>query len=201
MTKLSNGYDNHYRSIAPPKSGLLRQGSALTALSKVSSKLLFNCEHCDLPFEKYACWAKRTSHHYCSRACAWAAKVIQIPKNCVVCDVEMLLNPTKYTRISTCSKDCSRKRRVKSYTNLRTSPDYLTIVNRIKKIGSCNACGVTSGPWVAAGIKTWVEDGLSCADGNSARLICKKCHMGAARFWVLRSAYMLNRKQYYEDKK
>ena len=201
MAKLSNGYDAHYRSIAPPKSGLLGQSSALTALSKVKSKLLFNCEHCGLPFEKYACWAKRTSHHYCSRACAWAAKVIQIPKNCVVCNAEMLLNPSKYARVSTCSRDCLRKKRVKSYTNLRSSPDYAAIATRLKDIGSCNDCGATSGPWVAAGIKTWVEDGLSRADGSYARLICKKCHMKTTRSLSHLSTYMIDRKQYYEDKK
>lgn len=198
MTKLSNGYDNHYRSIAPPKSGLLRQGSARTALAKVKAKLLFNCDYCDLPFEKYACWAKRTSHHYCSRACAWAAMVIEIPKNCVMCDVEMLLTPSNYPRITTCSKDCSRKRRVKNYKNLRCSPDYLTIVNKLKKIGSCNVCGVTSGPWVVAGIKTWVEDGLSRAEGGNARLICKKCHIAVMQPLSHLSTYTINRKQYYE---
>lgn len=196
MNKLRKGYDAHYRHIVPPTSGLLNQGSQLTPIAKVKSKLPFDCDHCGLSFEKYACWAKRSAHQYCSRACAWAAKVIRIPKNCVVCNTEMLLKPSNYARISTCSKPCLRKNRVTNNSGLRSSPDYISIVNRLKKSTLCNTCNTTNGPWVVAGIKTWVEDGLSCADGEGAYLLCKRCHLNAASHEAKNSLYMVNRSEY-----
>jgi hypothetical protein len=151
-----------------------------------------------LLFEKYACWAKRSAHHYCSRACSWASKIIRIPKNCGVCNTEMFLTPNYYKRISTCSKTCLRKNRVTNNAGLRTSPDYRSIVNRLKKNTLCNTCNTTSGPWVVAGIKTWVEDGLSCADGEGAYLLCKRCHLNAASHEAIGSLYMVDRKKYRE---
>lgn len=200
MNKLRKGYDANYRNIAPPKSGMLNQGSQLTPLTKIKSKLPFNCDHCGLLFEKYACWAKRSTHHYCSRACSWASKVIRVPKNCVVCHAEMFLTPTYYKRVSTCSKICLRKNRVTNNSSLRSSPDYIGIVNRLKKKTSCNTCNTTSGPWVVAGIKTWVEDGLSCADGEGAYLLCKQCHLEAASHEAVNSLYMKNRNEYKKFK-
>ena len=201
MSKMCKGYDANYRHIPPPKSGMLKQGSQLTPIAKIKSKLPFNCDHCGLLFEKYACWAKRNAHHYCSRACCWAAKVIRIPKNCVVCDAEIMLTPSNYPRITTCSKLCLRKKRVTNNSNLRASPDYIGIVNRLKKNTSCSTCNTTSGPWVVAGIKIWVEDGLSCADGEGAYLLCRECHMNAASYKAKNSLYMVNRNEYREKLK
>jgi len=198
MNKLRKGYDAHYRHIPPPKSGMLNQGSQLTPIAKIKSKLPFNCDHCGLLFEKYACWAKRTAHHYCSRACCWAAKVIRIPKSCAVCNTEMFLTPTYYKRTSTCSRLCLRKNRVTNNSNLRSSPDYIGIVNRLRKNTSCNTCNTTSGPWVVANIKTWVENGLSCADGEGAYLLCKQCHLKTASNEALNSLYIVNRNEYKE---
>lgn len=198
MNKLRKGYDANYRHIVPPKSGMLNQGSQLTPIAKIKSKLPFNCDYCGLLFEKYACWAKRSTHHYCSRACNWASKIIRIPKNCTVCNVEMMLTPVYYKKVSTCSKTCSRKRRVTNNAGLRTSPDYRSIVNRLKKNTLCNICNTTNGPWVVSGIKTWIEDGLACADGEGAYLVCKRCHLKAASHEALNSLYMVDRNNYRE---
>jgi len=199
MSKLRKGYDVNYKQIPPPKSGLLKQGSQLTPLTKVKSKLPFNCDHCGLLFEKYACWAKRSAHHYCSRACNWASKIVRIPKNCVVCGTEMFLTPTSYKRISTCSRTCLRKNRVTNNFNLRSSPDYVSIVKRLKKNATCNACNSTNGPWVVAGIKIWVEDGLSCANGDGAYLLCRPCHLNDASHKAVNSLYMTDRDKYREN--
>lgn len=201
MNNLYKGYQVHYRHIAPPKSGLLKESSQSTAITKVKSKLPFNCDHCGLLFEKYACWAKRCTNHYCSRACNWASKVIRIHKNCVVCNAEMLLTPSDYKKFSTCSKECLRKNRVINNAGLRTSPDYIGIVKRLKKNMVCNDCKTTNGPWVVSGIKTWIENGLSCADGDSAYLLCKDCQLRKARKDALNSLYMIDRKKYKEKLK
>jgi hypothetical protein len=110
----------------------------------------------------------------------------------------MMLTPSDCTRISTCSRLCLRKNRTTNNSNLRSSPDYIGIVNRLKKSTSCNTCNITSGPWVVAGIKTWVEDGLSCADGEGAYLLCKQCHLEAASHEAASSLYMTNRNEYKE---
>lgn len=196
----ANGYENHYKDIAPPKEGLTYQRAQLTSVQRNKAKLGFNCDHCGIPFEKYACWAKRTSHHYCGRACAWAAKVVRIPKPCVVCGTEMLLTPTSFNRVSGCSKECMRKRRTVNNSNLRASPDYLAIVKRLKENAVCGTCSTTNGPWVVQGIKTWVEDGLACADGSSARLVCQHCHLDSVAHLSKQSTYMSDRFKYYKEK-
>lgn len=193
----STGYEKHYTEIIPPKDGMAFHKASPT--KKLQSKLSFNCDHCGILFEKYACWAKRTTHHYCGRACASAAKVIRIPKNCVVCDTEMLLTPTYFKRVSACSKTCQRKRRTGNNSNLRSSPDYNAIIKRVRKNAVCKECNATSGPWIVRGVRLWVEDGLACADGETAYLVCQKCHLKSVTHLSLKSTYMSDRGKYYEE--
>jgi hypothetical protein len=196
-----NGYERHYKDIAPPKSGLFLQKANPTKMVRNKSKVGFNCDYCEIPFEKYACWAKRTSHHYCGRACAWAAKVVRIPKDCVVCGTEMMLTPTDHAKIATCSKPCLRKKRVVNNDKMRSSPDYTAIVKRLKKNAICKLCATTKGPWVAKGVKLWVEGGLSCADGSEAYLTCRHCHLKSVFPQAMASTYMNNRVKYYKEQK
>ena len=195
-----NGYENHYKDIPPPKEGLRYQTGQLTPLARNKSKIGVNCDHCGIAFEKYACWAKRTAHHYCGRSCANAAKIVRIPKACVVCNCEMLLTPTDYPKISTCSKTCLRKKRVKNNMNLRSSADYKSIASRLKKNQICKVCATTNGPWIVRNVKTWVQDGLSCADGSDAYLVCKHCHLKEVAPLASTSTYMTDRFRYYKDK-
>ena len=195
-----NGYEHHYKNIPPPKDGMGYQRGQLTSVQRNKAKLGFNCDHCGLPFETYACWAKRNAHHYCGRACASAAKVVRIPKPCVVCGTEMLLTPTDYRRFSACSYKCSRKRRVVNNDNPYSSPDYAAVAARLKKNAVCTACGATSGPWVVRGMKTWVEDGLACASGDDAHLMCRDCHLKAVAPLAAQSTYMTDRFKYYKQK-
>ena len=196
----NNGYDHHYTNVVPPKDGMQFHRGQLTSLQRNRSKLTLNCDHCGIPFQKYAAWAKRSNKHYCGRGCASAGRMVRIPKPCIVCNTEMLLTPYNIKRISTCSKDCSRKRRVKNNINLRSSPDYVAIVNRLRKNALCNTCGTTNGPWVVRGINTWLEDGLSCAEGNDAYLVCQQCHLQSVANLAKQSLYMLSRPKYYEEK-
>lgn len=193
------GYEKHYTEIVPPESGMSYQKSQLTKIT--NSKLTFNCDHCGVAFEKYACWAKRTAKHYCGRACAWAAKVIRIPKNCVVCGAEMLVTPSNLNRVSACSKPCQRKRRVKNNCNLRSSPDYTDILKQLRKNTVCNTCASTNGPWVVRGVTKWVENGLAYASGENAYLVCQRCHLKSVAPLSLQSTYMSDRDKYYAEKK
>jgi hypothetical protein len=195
-----NGYENHYRSIAPPTEGLRVQGSNLTKLARNKSKLPFNCDHCGLAYETYACWAKRYSNHYCSRACASAAKVIRFPKDCAICGTEMLITPSDYPKVFTCSTPCMRRKRVTNNVNTRTSPDYTAIAKRLKKDALCKSCGTTNGPWAVRGVRLWVEDGLACADGSEAYLVCRHCHLKSVAPLSTASAYMSDRFKYYKEK-
>jgi hypothetical protein len=196
----ANGYERNYKDIAPPKNGLNYHRSQLTSVQRNNAKLEFNCDHCGLLFERYACWAKRSRHHYCGRACAAAAKVVRIPKSCVVCGTEMLLIPSAFNRVSGCSRECMRKRRVVNNKDLRGSPDYMNIVKRLRQKALCGVCGTTNGPWVVQGIKTWVEDGLACADGSDAHLICQHCHLNSVSHLSMQSMYMSDRFKYYKER-
>ena len=196
----AKGYERHYTKVIPPKDGLRYHRGQLTSVQRNKAKLGFNCDHCGIPFETYACWAKRYSHHYCGRACASAAKVVRIPKPCVVCGTEMLLTPTLFRRVSGCSKECMRKRRIVNNHNLRTSPDYMDIVKRLRKEALCGMCGTTNGPWVVQGIKTWLEDGLAFADGSGAHLVCQHCHLRSVAPLSKQSMYIVDRFKYYKEK-
>ena len=196
----TTGYENHYIGIAPPKDGLKYQRAQLTSVQRNKAKLGFNCDHCGIPFEKYACWAKRHTHHYCGRPCASAAKVIRIPKPCVVCGTEVLLTPSDFKRVSTCSRDCKRKRRVVNNKNQRSSPEYMSIVKRLKATAVCSTCNTTNGPWVVQGIKTWIEDKLAYADGGDARLVCQHCHLSSVSHKATQSTYITDRFKYYKEK-
>lgn len=184
--------------MTPPKGGMGYQRAQLTKLTH--SKVLLNCDHCGIVFEKYACWAKRSANHYCGRACANAAKIVRIPKPCAVCGIEMLLTPYDINRVSACSKPCQRKRRTKNNSNLRTSPDYRAILKQVKKHAVCKACSSTKGPWVVRGIVVGVKDGLAYAEGSGAYLLCKHCHMGSVSPLALNSMYMKDRDTYYKEK-
>ena len=193
-------YERHYRDTLPVKGVSTLEGSQLTPLSRNKGKLAFNCDMCELPFEKYACWAKRSAHHYCSRACASAAKVVRVEVQCVVCDSKMMVKPAYLKRVTTCSKECMRKKRVKNNSQLRTSPDYKSIIERLHKQGACNMCGTTAGPWSVLGIRTWVENGLAQADGANAKLYCRHCHMKEVSPLMAKSLYATNRTEYYASK-
>ena len=188
------------RSIAPPKDGMKYQWSQLTGILRNKSKLSLNCDHCGLSFEKYACWAKRCARHYCGRACACAAKIIRFPKDCVICGTVMMLNASLALRKFTCSSACMRKKRVTSNVNMRSSPDYMAIAKRLKKNAVCKLCGTLNGPWAVMGIKIWVEDNLSCAEGSEACLVCRHCHMKSVAALAVDSTYMVDRIKYYKEK-
>ena len=194
-----NGYERHYKQIAPPTSGMAYQKSQLTPLARNKSKLFFNCDHCGLLFETYACWAKRVTNHYCGRSCASAAKVMRIPKDCVICGAGMLIKPSEYVKKSTCSASCMRKKRVTTNVNMRSSPDFMAIARRLKKDAECKSCKATSGPWAIRGVKVWVDNGLACADGSGAYLLCRNCHLRSVAPLSVASTYMADRFKYYKE--
>ncbi len=186
-----------FTSLLPVKGASTWERSNPTPVPRNKGKIGLNCDLCTLPFEKYACWAKRVKHNYCSRACANEARKIEIPSECVVCKKEMLLTPSDLPKITTCSYECSRKRRTVSNTNLRSSPEYKRIVKRLTANPVCTECGTLTGPWVVRGIHTWVEDGLAYASGENAKLYCKHCHLKTVSLVASTSLYMTNRSAYY----
>ena len=188
-------------NITPPKGGMKYHRSQLTGILRSKAKVPFNCDRCGLLFETYACWAKRYATHYCGRACAWASRIIRFPKDCVICGFIMMLTPSLAVRKFTCSRNCMRKKRVTNNISVRSSPDYKAIAKHLKKNAVCKLCGTFNGPWAVMGIKTWVEDGLSCAEGSKAYLACRPCHMESVASLAVNSTYMADRIKYYKEKK
>lgn len=189
--------DGTFTDLLPIKGVSTWERSQLTPLPRNRGKIGINCDLCGLPFEKYACWAKRSKRNYCSRACANEAKKIEVPSECVVCKKEMLVTPSELPKITTCSYACSRKRRTVNNANTRSSPEYRRIVKRMTADPVCTTCGTFTGPWVVSGIRTWVEDGLACASGEDAKLYCRHCHLKTVSLIASASLYMTNRSAYY----
>jgi hypothetical protein len=75
----------------------------------------------------------------------------------------------------------------------------MKILKVLKKASICGACGTTNGPWVVRGIKLWIENGLSCADGKEASLVCKNCHLKSVTHLAKQSTYISDRLSYYKE--
>ena len=198
-----NRYESHYRNTVPVNGVTTFEGSQLTKLSRNKSKVEVSCGHCDLVFEKYACWAKRTKNHFCSRACHNAARVLRFLKNCEVCNAEMWLTSTDMPKYRTCSKECLRKSRTLDQPKKgghTSSTEYRALAKKLKENAMCTSCGATVGPWSVMGIRTWVENGLIHNDATQARLYCRKCHLAVANEYSKKSQYMTDRFKYYKEK-
>jgi hypothetical protein len=109
-----NRFERSYRDTTPLKDVVAKHFSALTPIARSSGKIGLNCDFCGLPFETYSCWAKRTAHHYCGRACSSAAKEKKEQVNCVICGASFEIIPSLAAgrlRKVTCSVACSRKKK------------------------------------------------------------------------------------------
>ncbi len=102
-----NPFENSYRHTTPMRGVRTTNITNKAKVTKTSGKIGLNCDLCGLAFETYACWAKRHAHHFCSRACAHAFKEININNSCKECGKPIIVTPTEYARIVTCSKECS----------------------------------------------------------------------------------------------
>ena len=174
-------YINNYRDTVPLSNVSVGYRPNLTKLATTQGKITLSCDLCDMEYETYACWAKRVTNHYCSRACAGEAKRIEVPTNCVVCDKDMISTPSNLTKIRTCSYECFRLKKmskIKSKKGYYNSLEYKQITKDFLKVSVCSKCEITHGPWVVQGIKTGLkENGLPFADGSDAKLVCKHCHL------------------------
>ena len=106
-----NRFERDYKDTPAPVAGVEREFSNKTKLSRTQGKIHLNCDMCGMPFETYACWAKRYSTHFCSFACSSAFKEEKVKKKCGICGEEFEVTRTQYKRVSTCSKACSTARR------------------------------------------------------------------------------------------
>lgn len=174
-------FERNYRDTLPLKDVETFERAQLTKLTRNAGKVEVSCGHCEMIFEKYACWAKRSKNHFCSRACHNAARILRFPKDCVVCGTEMMLTPADMPKFSTCSKDCLRKNRSQENGKHTSSIDYKRVADELRKNEVCASCGVTVGPWSVMGIRTYLEDGIVKADASYAKLWCRKCHLNLAK--------------------
>jgi hypothetical protein len=128
MAMKPNRFERDYKDTPAPAAGVVREFSNKTKLARTQGKININCDLCGMPYETYACWAKRTNNHYCSRACANAAKEIPVEKCCVVCGTTFIANPTTAKKLSTCSRRCLKENRSRFLTkeakNMAESPIF-----------------------------------------------------------------------------
>lgn len=100
-------FERSYRDTIPILGVLTKVLSNRTKATRVHGILSFSCEICGLAFTKPAAWAKRSNHHYCSRACASEAKrKPRIIKLCIVCAKEFSVSPWQDERYVTCGREC-----------------------------------------------------------------------------------------------
>jgi len=108
-----NRFERDYKDTAAPSSGMVRETSNKTKLDKAHGKICLSCDLCGILFETYACWAKRASRHYCSRACASEGKITQAENTCVICGDTFMTkkSDSEANRKTTCSTECRKEKR------------------------------------------------------------------------------------------
>lgn len=158
------GASHPSRDCAPLAIGL--KGESANSSAKVAGAMVtVECMHCDKPFTRYACHVYRRERYFCGRACTDSAKVIRIATQCCICHRPMEQTPSDAERVTTCSKECSSKRRsVESPKNPYHAPLYRAAVLAARKIETCSDCGRRHGPWM-------VRDALTLP-----RLQCQSCY-------------------------
>jgi len=106
-----NRFERNYRDTPPPRSGMQCEIANKTPMTRSAGKIGMSCDHCGMGYETYACWAKRTAHHYCSKACANSAKETPVEKTCVICGEIFITTPAAAWKFSTCSRKCLKEKR------------------------------------------------------------------------------------------
>jgi hypothetical protein len=121
-------FERSYRDTTPVNGVKTKEMSCSTKIGRVHGDITINCDLCGISYETYACWAKRTNNHYCSKACTSAAKEFKIKKACIVCGTEFDVTLTQAKRICTCSRKCLKKRRsdllIDQAKNIEASPIF-----------------------------------------------------------------------------
>lgn len=102
-----NRFEDSYRRTVPIRGVHTINITNKAKVNKTAGKIGLNCALCGLAFETYACWAKRHNHHFCSHSCADKFREININNSCKECGKPMTVTPSEYTKIVTCSKECS----------------------------------------------------------------------------------------------
>lgn len=127
-----NRFERDYKDTPAPASGVECELSNKTKISRTQGKIGLNCDLCGMPFETYACWAKRVNRHYCSKGCASAGKVTQVENTCVICG-DTFLTQKNYkegsrNKKTTCSMECRKEKRrrflIKEAKNMSESPIF-----------------------------------------------------------------------------
>lgn len=152
--------------------------------------MIVTCSQCGVGFPKPQCWAKRTSKHFCSRACYAASMVNKISAVCKICSSVFTLHPSDLKKYSTCGKACSLKARrddrngnwrggvtsgrKKSMSTAKYKQWRRSVFERDNF--TCVDCGHRGGDLEADHIKQWAHHPrLRYAVSNGATK-CKECH-------------------------
>lgn len=163
----------------PPAGVFGGERNNVTPLRRSTSKLGFTCPICFVGFERFAAHAKRVKVSYCSLPCAWKGREVKVETNCVVCNKQMLQNPTLASRVITCSKRCSsvRRRSKDVQPHFRKWAGGIKAVKEMAALGKCRECGRTHGPWAVRGLKFSLVDDELVVDKRDTELWCKDCHL------------------------
>lgn len=171
-------FERSYRDTVPIRGVTAKPITQMAPVSKTHGKLCFVCPICQVSFERFACWIRRGQQAvYCSRACSYESKKIVVEVGCVVCGESMLLKPSQLPKKVTCSYKCMRLKRLKKEVNYGCL-EYLAVIHEVENRGKCSRCDAIHGPWVVEGVTVKRAEGsLPVADGSSAILVCRHCHM------------------------
>ena len=165
----------HFDSLTPLAGGLIGELNNGVPLSENRGRgWRLTCPVCGIAFTKPDAWVKRTKGTpCCSVACAGVFKRTRVQKECVVCHSVFLVTPS--TRIVTCSKQCSRRRRMNGdqYSKgQRLAPEIYVARQEVLARGC--ACGARATR--VCGMVAYMTKEGARIDVSNAFASCDSCH-------------------------
>jgi len=148
------------------------------------------CNYCETVFLKHACHAKRAKKVYCSLTCSRADQEVKVTVICKHCNQPFQLRPSEISKITTCSRECSRASRAK-----QENPNWRGGVTSDRKAAmetfeyknwrmlvfsrddyTCQMCSKRGGNLEADHIKPWAYFPKLRYNVDNGRTLCRLCH-------------------------
>lgn len=157
-----------HERLTPPSGGMVKQMPQLTP-DRMNSTMYVECYFCGAMFDRPASHVLRCETNYCSVSCRIEGRKVRHAKQCIICGAVMMLTPSDYKRIVTCSRMCKAKKRIK-HGEEKWCFAYRDERKRLLNGASCVKCGEPA--TIIRGLR--VHDYI--ADSSSAAAYCSSCH-------------------------